>query len=157
MNTTNMQQQKSVRADWWHCGTFDKWSFDRSNVQQTFTKEGFNDEHGHYVSWTWVITDIFPVKTKENVFMRHCNIVTRPQKMLSHCTMENQADSTPMFSRGLSQRWRGETCVSKYRVFPAIGKQEGGCYKPTLTLLRAKGLLCHPKTGQKLLLGQNCT
>ena len=61
---------------------------------KTFTKRGFYDEHGHYVSWLWVITDIIPVKTKENVFSRRCNNVTRLQKMLSqavtqhfHCRM----------------------------------------------------------------------
>ena len=35
--------------------------------------------------------------------MRRCNIVTRPQKMLSNCTKGNQADSTRMFARGHEQ------------------------------------------------------
>lgn len=78
-------------------------TFDRStylDVYQTFAKEGFYDEHGHYVSWTRVITDIIPVKTNENLFMRRCNIVKRLQKILSqavtqhfHCRMWGEGDT----------------------------------------------------------------
>ena len=32
-----------------------------------------------------------------------------------------------------------------YSVFPAIGKQEGGCYKLTLTLLRAQRISMSPQ------------
>ena len=81
-------------------------TFDRStclDVYQTFAKEVFYDEHGHYVSWTRVITDIIPVKTKENLFMRRCNIVKRLQKILSqavtqhfHCRMWGEGDRSPI-------------------------------------------------------------
>ena len=33
----------------------------------------------------------------------------------------------------------------KYRVFPAIGKQEGGCYKLALALLRAQRASMSPQ------------
>ena len=89
MNATNTQQ-KSFRAE-------------IDDIFKTFTKEGFYDEHDHYVSWLWVMTDIIPVKTKENVFMTRCNIVTRLQKMLSqavtshfHCRMWGEGDKGTM-------------------------------------------------------------
>ena len=43
----------------------------------------------------------------------------------------------------MSQIWL--TGRSIYRVFPAIGKQEGGCCKLTLTLLRAQRASMSPQ------------
>ena len=43
---------------------------------------------------------------------------------------------------------------TNYRVFHGIGNQEQGCCEFVLGLLESQGILCDPKTGRKLLLGQ---